>query len=599
MNKYDLSVLIPARNEDFLSQTVKNLLENIRGNTEIIVTFDGSWANPGVPDDKRVTIVYNNKAVGQRAATNQAARLSKAKYVMKLDAHCALDEGFDVKLMADMQDDWTVIPALYNLHAFDWKCNKCGNRWYQGAFPKHCQKQGTDGNKPDHINNDCDNTTDFERVIVWQPRLKRRSEFYRFDTNLHFQYHGARKSHPDAQGQIAETMSAQGSCFMLTRDKYWELNISDEKFGSWGQQGVEVACKTWLSGGRLVTNKNTWYSHLFRTQDGFGFPYPISGTQIEQARKYSKDLFINNTWDKQIYPLLWLLEKFAPLDNGYDPKKGQHPDWHTPEGKEVLELVQKNAKEFYKRQGTLKPSSSVPLTKGIIYYTDNQLPFKLAHKVRKQILKANLPVVSTSLKPMDFGTNIALPYKRGWEAYFRQILTALEASTSDIIYFCEHDWLYHLSHFDFTPERKDTFYYNWNWWRVRSVDGKAVHYDTQLVPGIVGYRELFVEYYRQVVAYLEKEGFTSDTAHKVGFEPGTHKRVEFAGKYKVERFDSAFPIIDIRHGNNLTSSKWSQDEFRNAKNAQNWKETDEIPGWGKNNSSFVIKDRFDQLISSI
>jgi len=27
-----------------------------------------------------------------------------------------------------------------------------------------------------------------------------------------------------------------------------ELNVCDEAFGSWGSQGIEVACKFWLSG---------------------------------------------------------------------------------------------------------------------------------------------------------------------------------------------------------------------------------------------------------------------------------------------------------------------------------------------------------------
>ena len=341
MSKYDLSILIPARNEELLAETVSGILKNKRGKTEVLVGLDGQWADPTLEDHEDVKIVYYGKSIGQRAMTNQLCKLSKAKYVMKIDAHCALDEGFDVKLMANMEDNWTVIPALYNLHGFDWKCNKCGNRWYQGAQPKHCQLSGTDGNKPEHINPNCD-STDFEKVIVFKPRMSRRSEFYRFDTTMHFQYHSARKKHEDVKGEIAETMSAQGSCFMLTREKYWELNICDEKFGSWGQQGVEVALKTWLSGGRLVTNKNTWYSHMFRTQPGFGFPYPISGKQVDQARKLSRELFVENTWEKQVYPMSWLLDKFDWPE-----------DWHDP-NHEMVKLVKKKGEEFYaKKKGEL------------------------------------------------------------------------------------------------------------------------------------------------------------------------------------------------------------------------------------------------------
>src|SRR3990167_5481295 len=140
MRKYDLSILIPARNEMFLAKTIENLLENIEGKTEIIAVLDGEWTDPPITQDPRVTVIYFPESIGQREATNQACRISKAKYVMKIDAHCAVDKGFDVKMMADMQDDFTMIPTMYNLHAFDWVCDKCGNRWYQGPTPTQCFK---------------------------------------------------------------------------------------------------------------------------------------------------------------------------------------------------------------------------------------------------------------------------------------------------------------------------------------------------------------------------------------------------------------------------------------------------------------------------
>jgi len=234
------------------------------------------------------------------------------------------------------------------------------------------------------------------------------------------------------------------------------------------------------------------------------------------------------------------------------------------------------------------------MTKGIIYYTDSQLDDKIAVPCRKQILKAGLPVVSVSLKPLGFGKNIVMDLQRGYEAYFKQILTALENSDSEVIFLCEHDWLYPPSHFNFTPSQKDTFYYNWNWWRVRASDGHAVHYDTQLVPGLVAYRELLLLHYQEVVRYLGVVGFTSANARMVGFEPGTHRRVKFESGNMIERFDSEFPILDIRHTTNLTDSKWSQDEFRNQKSCRGWTENDNvIPGWGK------IYGRFDDFLKEI
>jgi hypothetical protein len=108
-------------------------------------------------------------------------------------------------------------------------------------------------------------------------------------------------------------MSVQGSCFMLSRDKYWELDICDEKLGNWGSQGIEVACKTWLSGGRVLINHKTWYAHLFRTNAVLHFPWPTSGSEQQKTRDKVKDLLWNNKWPQAIHPVSWLVERFWPV----------------------------------------------------------------------------------------------------------------------------------------------------------------------------------------------------------------------------------------------------------------------------------------------
>jgi glycosyltransferase involved in cell wall biosynthesis len=300
----DLSVLIPSRNEMFLKRTIDSVLENIGADTEVIAVLDGAWAEPVIPDHPRLTLVHHSVSIGQRAATNEAARISQAKYVMKLDAHCSVDKHFDVKMMADCEPDMTMVPRLYNLHAFDWKCNACGNRTYQGPTPTVCTV--------------CKESRGFERVMEWKPRLNRKSDFMRFDKDLHFQYWRAFGKRPEAQPDIAPLMSSLGACWMMERKRYWELEGTDEATGSWGQMGTEVACKSWLSGGRQMVTKKTWYSHMFRTQGGdFGFPYEISGTAQEKARKYSQWMWRGNNWKKAIHPLSWLVEKFWPIE-GWD-----------------------------------------------------------------------------------------------------------------------------------------------------------------------------------------------------------------------------------------------------------------------------------------
>jgi glycosyltransferase involved in cell wall biosynthesis len=301
----DLSVIIPARNEIFLQKTIERVLHNAKANTEVIAVLDGYWPDPPVSDNPKVTILHYTDSIGQRAATNAGARLSQAKYVMKLDAHCDLDMGFDLKLMEGYEPDWTLVPLMYNLHGFDWQCRYCENRTYQGPELEHCEK--------------CGKSAGFEMVVVWQPRWGRITYSWRFDKNLQFQYwHEHRKRRETRRGAYIETMSLIGACFFMSRDRYWELEGLDEGHGGWGQVGTEVACKSWLSGGKLLTSKSTWFSHMFRTKnDGFSFPYPIRGKDVSRARRYSQDLWLNNKWHKQVHNLDWLIDKFKPV-----------PDWH-------------------------------------------------------------------------------------------------------------------------------------------------------------------------------------------------------------------------------------------------------------------------------
>ena len=319
LNKRDLSVLIASRNEEFLSRTVEDVLKKKRGNTEVIVILDGAWSDPPLPDHPDVTIVYHSESIGQRQAVNEAARLSKAKFVMKLDAHCIMDEGFDVKLMKDCKYDWTVMPRMYNLHAWNWRCKKCHKVWYQGPTPKECKDKK------------CD-SKGFQRMMVWKPRWNRQSDFMRFDSDLKFQYWGSLGNRPESKGDIADSMSCLGACWFLHRKRYWELGGMDEEHGSWGQMGTEVAIKSFTSGGRLVVNKKTWFSHMFRTQGGdFRFPYHQSGNQVSHAKKYSQDLWKNNKWPNQVYPLSWLLEKFWPIPSweqkDLDKQKEREKNW--------------------------------------------------------------------------------------------------------------------------------------------------------------------------------------------------------------------------------------------------------------------------------
>lgn len=304
----DLSILIPARNEMFLAKTVENILENIEADTEIIALLDGAWTEPAIVQHERVNVIYLPQSIGQRAATNMAAKLAQGKYLAKVDAHCSFDKGFDRKMVEffkEVGDDVVAVPIMRNLWAYDWKCYHCGWKKYQGPTPLKCEQCG----KGDKI----------RRKMMWVGKERPQSTSYCFDAEPHFQYfedwkHREAYKTDKATKHYTETMSLQGSFFMSSKEKFWEWELSDEKLGNWGNQGIELACAAWLSGGRVLVNHNTWYAHMFRTQGGdFGFPWENKGSDTQRTKNKVKDKFWGFKHPTQKYPVSWLVEKFWPV----------------------------------------------------------------------------------------------------------------------------------------------------------------------------------------------------------------------------------------------------------------------------------------------
>lgn len=551
----DLSVIIPARNEMFLSRTIDSILEKMRGDTEVIAVCDGAWPDPPVKDHPKVRLIYHPESIGQRAATNEAARLSKAKYIMKLDAHCDLDKGFDVKLMADCEPDWTVVPRMYNLHAFDWKCTLCGKRTYQGPKPEKCKSP-------------CNNIS-FEMEMVWQRRKGHRSDYMWFDKDLRFSYFDknflkkygddikalkekySHSKRPWAKGDITDQMCAVGACWFMHRERFWELDGLDEDHGSWGQMGVEIAMKSWLSGGRQVVNKKTWFAHMFRTQGGdFGFPYKLKGSDVKKAREYSRQLWKGNGWPKAKHKLSWMIDRFSPL-----------PDWD-------------------------EDIKTVSAEKGLVYYTDNRCEERITRVCREQLKRTGLPIVSVSQHPIDFENNIVMDLDRSILSQTRQILKGLMNIKTDIVFLVEHDILYHPSHFNFVPPETDVFYYNQNRWPVCAKTGQALFYYTKALSHCCAYRDLMIEHYKKRVNVIEREGYRASMGHS----PGSRGDAGF-GAYKTGVWFSKYPNIDIRHNNNFTKNRFRIEQFR--RKPKGWKLADAVPWWGK------TKDRFDDFLNKI
>lgn len=280
-----LSIIIPSRC-GYLQQTVDDLLLHAEGEIEIIIHLDGWWPDPMLRDDPRVRIIHSgvfHNNIGMRAGINKAMAMARGEYVMKIDEQCSVDQGFDVKLAADCEDNWVVIPRRKRWDPDKWEMIE-------------------DGRPP----------VDYMRIDYPYQRP--------YDPTCGL--HGAedrQRYHQREDILIDDTMTMQGSCYFMKKS-YWDQlfpnGLEDDKYGPFTQEAQEISNKAWLSGGRVVVNKKTWYAHSHKGSKGKRY-----GFSTEQYKRHCEwnergRLYCINYWlytKDYEHDFEWLVNKFWPL----------------------------------------------------------------------------------------------------------------------------------------------------------------------------------------------------------------------------------------------------------------------------------------------
>lgn len=279
-----ISVIIASRVEQFLQRTIDDLLEKAEGEIEVIVALDGYWPSTPLRNDPRVVVLHHgtlhdNK--GMRASINAGMAVAKGEYVMKIDEHCMLDQGYDLKLIADCEDNWVVIPRRKRLDAENWKLVK-------------------------------DNRPDIDYMYIEYPYAKP----YDKTQGLH----GAEWKRPErADILIDDTPSMQGSCYFMKKS-HWDTvigELDDVNYGTFTMEAQEVGMKTWLSGGRVVVNKKTWYAHYHKGSKGKGYGFSTAQYRRHQERIEGSRLYAIKYWlNAQDFKYDWnwfVTEKFPNM----------------------------------------------------------------------------------------------------------------------------------------------------------------------------------------------------------------------------------------------------------------------------------------------
>lgn len=274
----DVSVIIPSRNEQFLTKTIKDIVSKTRIDTEVIAVLEGYWPPADeIVDHPRVHYIHHGRPKGMRAALNAGVAMSQAKFVMKLDGHCMVGEGFDEVLASACQPDWVCVPRRHRLDPENWVIS--------------------DGKRPAidylYLNN---NGT--------------------LDGKLWLQKNGNKALEAE---RVVDLIICQGSCYFMHRDHWLRLGLLDEEnYGTFRKDPQEVCFKTWTSGGRCVRVKDTWYAHLHKGKR-YGRGYSASKKDWIKGDEYVKKWFTDDAWDeRQIIPFKELLQRWPDMPGWED-----------------------------------------------------------------------------------------------------------------------------------------------------------------------------------------------------------------------------------------------------------------------------------------
>ena len=282
-----VSVIIPSRNEIFLNKTIQDVLAKAEGEVEVIAVIDENWpveqnrdfwSTPAMVNDPRVKFIHPDSPKLIRWGINSAVKAATGEYLLKSDGHCLFAPGFDKVLLADMQDNWVVIPRRYSLDAERWTIEQNGRPPRDYHYLSYPYREDGEG--------------DGIHGVEWPARARERS---------------------DPKYDIDDTMSFQGSCWFMKKTFFTGFlrELQEEGYG-YAQEPQEIGNKTWLGGGEVKINKKTWYAHLHKGKR-YGRMYHISQSLIIKGNNYSTAYWMSNAWPDRIHDLSWLIEKFWPV----------------------------------------------------------------------------------------------------------------------------------------------------------------------------------------------------------------------------------------------------------------------------------------------
>ena len=282
-----LSIIIPAYKEPFLQRTIDSLLQTseLCDQLEIIAVWDGLEFMELLNNDPRVKIVPLSQSMGMRAAINAGIETARGEYIMKIDAHCLVDQGFDRIMVANCADNWVVYPRRHalNMEAWDLYPNKLAQNSFHLQFPV-LSRNGY-GLGP-------------MTSVEWNKKMR--------------------------SADILDSMGFEGSCWMANK-KYFTncIGLLDDRlttYGPYHSESTEVAMNYLLGGGEVKAITTTWYAHLRKLPRHYAMGLFSKVGKVSVPYTWVAKHWMNEEHGKP-KSFSWLIDKFWPIPGWPDDWK--------------------------------------------------------------------------------------------------------------------------------------------------------------------------------------------------------------------------------------------------------------------------------------
>jgi hypothetical protein len=181
----------------------------------------------------------------------------------------------------------------------------------------------------------------------------------------------------------------------------------------------------------------------------------------------------------------------------------------------------------------------------ILFYTSSRESPEFAQKIQDNIIKncGDIPIISVSQKPMDFGKNICVgEVGHSYLNEFRQILIGAKEAKTQYLIFAEADFLYPKEYFEFKPTTENIYRYD-NVWLVFKHRGYNYYRKPYSIGAQICKREFIIQ---ELEKYLE--GLPEWFDGKFVINKQDYNGAPFT------YFSGQTPCISFKTGNGMTSS---------------------------------------------